>query len=46
MWYSLIFKRLDLGNLEDFLNLILVLSYVGIKFILPQTGGVSNIHRS
>lgn len=31
MWYSLIFKGLDLGNLQDFLNLILVLSYVGIK---------------
>jgi hypothetical protein len=33
MWYSLIFKRLDLGNLKDFLNLILALSYVGIKIL-------------
>jgi hypothetical protein len=31
MWYSLIFKCLHLGNLKDFLNVILELSYVGIK---------------
>jgi hypothetical protein len=31
MYYSLIFNHLDLGNLKDFLNLILALSYVGIK---------------